>query len=117
MKTIIDRFFAAMQAGACSEEEILGLFSADATYVEPFSGSVRMHKGTLAIRNALREGWRNPMPRMTIGVDRIDVDGANIRAEWTCYSPALPGGKGRGVNLFTIRDGLIVRLETRFLQE
>lgn len=116
MKTIIDRFFAAMQAGADSEEELLELFSADAVYIEPFSGHARTHRGLPAIREALREGRRNPMPEMSIAVDRIDVDGEKVRAEWTCRSPALPGGKGRGENLFTIRDGRIVRLETRFLK-
>jgi hypothetical protein len=41
------------------------------------------------------------------------VDGATIVARWTCRSPALPGGQGQGVNRFTLRDGLIVALETR----
>lgn len=54
-------------------------------------------------RSVMREGWRSP----------IAVDGDTVRAEWTCYSPAIPGGSGHGENVFTLRDGKIVRLETR----
>jgi len=56
-----------------------------------------------------------PLPEQRIVVDRIDVRGDVLTAAWTCYSPALPGGAGRGLNTFTFRDGLIVRLETTFL--
>jgi ketosteroid isomerase-like protein len=111
----VTRFFRAMQGGASSEEELMRLFAADATYIEPFSGTPREHRGHRAIRDVMREGWRTPLPEMRIEVDAVSVDGDTVRAEWTCYSPALPGGSGRGENVFTLRDGLIVRLETRFL--
>lgn len=111
----LDRFFAAMQAGGSAEAEMMALFAEDATYVEPFSGRPRTHRGKEAIRKVMREGWANPLPQMRIEVDRLAVDGASMRAEWTCYSPGLPDGKGRGENLFELRDGAIARLETRFL--
>jgi ketosteroid isomerase-like protein len=109
----IGRFFSAMQTGAASEAEMLSLFADDATYVEPFSGRPIRHEGKPAVAEALRAGWRNPLPDMSISVDKVEVDGTTIVARWTCRSPALPGGQGQGVNRFTLRDGLIVALETR----
>jgi hypothetical protein len=109
---IVGRFFSAMQTGAASEAEMLALFSPDAVYFEPFSGTGR-HEGKSAIADALRAGWRNPLPDMTISVDAVEIDGPSVTARWTCRSPALPGGQGSGVNVFTLSGGLIVRLETR----
>lgn len=110
---IIGRFFTAMQTGAASEAEMLALFADDATYVEPFSGQPTTHRGKAEIREAFASGWRNPLPDMTISVDDVEIDGTGVTVQWTCRSPALPGGSGRGINVFTLRDGKIVRLETR----
>lgn len=112
---LVGRFFREMQSGATAEHEMMALFAEDAVYIEPFSGRVRTHRGKPAIRAAMSEGWRNPLPDMRIVVEQVDVFGDTVRARWTCHSPALPGGKGCGENEFTLRDGLIVRLETRFL--
>jgi ketosteroid isomerase-like protein len=112
---LIKRFFAAMQSGAAAEAEMMALFHEDAVYVEPFSGPARAHRGKNAIRAAMLEGWKNPLPEMRLTIDQIDLDGNELKVAWTCLSPALPGGKGQGVNLFTLRDGKIARLETRFL--
>lgn len=111
----VDRFFAAMQTQGQSEAEMMALFADDAEYVEPFSGAARSHRGREAIRQALRESWRQPLPSMRIQIDEVRVDAGVTRARWTCFSPALPGGSGRGENTFTLRDGLITRLETRFV--
>lgn len=109
----IKRFFTAMQAGATAEAEMMSLFADDAVYCEPFSGREREHRGKPAIREAMAEGWKTPLPNMRIEVDRLQVTGDSVRVQWTCHSPALPGGKGSGENIFTLRDGLISRLETR----
>lgn len=111
----IERFFYAMQSGASSEAEMMSLFAADAVYIEPFTGRIREHHGREAILDVMRGGWRSPLPDVRIEVDSVAVEGDTVRAEWTCYSPGIPGGQGRGVNTFTLRDGLIIRLETRFL--
>lgn len=111
----VERFFVAVQAGAASEEAMMALFHPDAVYSEPFSGTPRIHRGKSAIRAALSEGWRHPLPQMRIAVDRVDIDGNTVRAEWTCYSPALPGGSGRGVNRFVLSQGLIAELETQLI--
>jgi hypothetical protein len=108
----VGRFFAAMQGGASHEDAMMSLFADDAVYVEPFSGEVREHRGARAIRAVMRESLRAPLPEMTLEIDRLDVTAREARAEWTCRSPALPGGAGSGVNVFTFEGGKIVRLVT-----
>jgi ketosteroid isomerase-like protein len=112
---VVDQFFRCMQAGASNADEMMSLFTDDAEYVEPFSGKPSRHLGKPAIRKAMQMGWERPLPDMTISIDRLDLDGDDVRAEWTCRSPALPGGSGRGVNQYRLRDGRIARLETTLL--
>ena len=111
----VRKFFTAMQAGATAESEMMALFAEDAVYVEPFSGSTQTHDGKSAIRAAMSAGWKHPLPDMRIEIDRVDISGAVVTATWTCHSPALPGGKGRGQNVFTFKNGWIIRLETQLL--
>lgn len=111
---VITAFFGAMQAGKAEGERLLALFHPEAEYVEPFSGQPMTHRGTEAIRAAFEKGWEQPLPDMRIEVDQVRVDGGHVTAAWTCYSPALPGGSGSGVNEFDVREGLIHRLLTRF---
>lgn len=113
--SVVADFFRCMQAGAPDAEQMMALFTDDAVYVEPFSGTVSTHQGKPAIRAAMAMGWERPLPDMTISIDRVDLDGDVVRAEWTCRSPVLPGGAGRGVNHFTMRQGRIARLETTLL--
>jgi ketosteroid isomerase-like protein len=105
-------FFLAMQTGASAEAEMMALFADDAEYVEPFSGRAVTHTGKPAIRDVMRHGWSRPLPDMRIEVDRLHIEGEAIVADWTCHSAGLPGGRGSGRNVFTLRDGRIVRLET-----
>lgn len=113
----ISRFFTAMQAGAAARTDMMNLFADHAVYVEPFSGKALTHDGKQAILSVMEAGWAHPMPDMRITVDRVDVDGDRVIADWTCHSPALPGGKGRGQNRFTLKGGLIVRLETTLVPD
>lgn len=108
----VERFFRAMQAGASSEAEMMSLFAHDAVYVEPFSGQPCTHAGKPAIREAFAQGWNYPLPDMRITIDRFDVSADRVVVDWTCHSPGLPGGQGRGTNVFALSGGLIVRLET-----
>jgi hypothetical protein len=52
---------------------------------------------------------------MTLTLDQVDVDTNCIRSSWTCTSPAFTYPM-RGQDLWTIRRGKILRLETFFLQ-
>lgn len=112
--TVAD-FFRAMQAGSAAAHDMERLFAEDAVYVEPFSGAPMTHAGKAAIMAAMQKGWETPLPDMTISLDRVDAEGdGRFSVAWTCRSPGLPGGAGRGINLFTLKDGKITRLETRF---
>jgi hypothetical protein len=109
-RSIVENLFKAMQEGATGEEAMMALFDDDSVFIEPFSGTVRTHTGKPAIRAAFRSTWENPIPELRLRLDRVDLDGDQVRAEWTCTSPIFPEPM-KGVDLFTIRAGRIARLE------
>lgn len=108
----ISNFFLAMQAGKAGASAMEALFAADAVYEEPFSGTAMTHTGRSAILAAMSAGWSQPLPDMRISIDRVATAGAECTVDWTCWSPALPGGKGSGRNQFELQDGKIARLKT-----
>ncbi|MEY1555123.1 nuclear transport factor 2 family protein [Yoonia sp. R2331] len=112
LPTQIANFFLAMQAGKAGAEALAAHFAEDAVYEEPFTGETRRHTGRDAVMQAMALGWDNPMPDMRINVDRVETNGAVIDLDWTCFSPAIPGGQGRGHNRYVMRDGLIAELVT-----
>lgn len=110
-RDVVERLFRAMQAGPDGEEAMMTLFASDAVFVEPFSGTPQTHRGQDAIRASFRDQWRNPLPDLRLVLDRIDLDGTTVRADWTCTSPVFASPM-RGYDLFTLGgDGKIVRLE------
>ena len=108
----VSNFFLSMQAGQTSADAIAACFSDDAIYEEPFTGSIRMHRGKEAVMAAMALGWEMPMLDTRIRIDRVSNADGEVHVEWTCFSPSLPTGKGQGLNRFTIKDGLIVSLIT-----
>lgn len=107
----VDDLFRAMQTGSGGEEAMMSLFTDEAVLIEPFSGQPRTHAGKPAIRESFRDQWKNPPPDLTLVLDRVDLDGPHVRAEWTCTSPVFPSPM-RGYDLFTLDTaGKIVRLE------
>jgi hypothetical protein len=107
----VEDLFRAMQAGPAGEEAMMGLFAEEAVFIEPFSGQPQEHSGKTAIRQSFRDQWQNPLPELSLVLDRVDLDGPVIRAEWTCTSPFFPTPM-RGYDLFTLDDaGKIERLE------
>lgn len=100
-----------MQRGAGGEDALLALFHDDAEYIESFGGQPREHKGRHAIQEWFHSSWAHQPPESAITIDRVDVDGEVVRAEWTCDSSAF-ATPSRGVDTYVVRDGLIVRLET-----
>lgn len=107
---LIDGYYAAMRRGAEAETDMLAMFSDDAVYVEPFSGSGEPAVGRGAIRARLRAGWEHPLPDMELDVLSVDIDGDTATTRWECRSPALPGPTS-GTDRYTFADGKIVRLE------
>ncbi len=110
--TQIANFFLAMQAGKAGAEALAAHFADDAIYQEPFTGDMRKHQGRDAVMKAMALGWENPMPDMRIHVDKVETAGDVIDLDWTCYSPAIPGGQGRGHNRYVMRGELIAELVT-----
>jgi hypothetical protein len=108
----VSNFFLSMQAGRTSADAIAACFAEEAVYEEPFTGAARIHKGKQAVMAAMAMGWEMPMVDTRIRIDRASVTGDEVHIEWTCFSPSLPGGKGHGLNRFSIENGLIVSLIT-----
>jgi ketosteroid isomerase-like protein len=100
----------AMQEGPAGTEDLLALFAEDGVLVEPFSGRPQTHTGEPAIRACLDGMMANRAPDFTLKLDRVDMDGDRVRAEWTCTASVMPGPM-HGYDLFTIRAGKIARLE------
>ena len=89
----------------------MALFADGAVLVEPFSGQEQTHSGLAAIRQSFRDQWNNPVPDLRLTLERVDLDGNVVRAEWTCTSPVFPSPM-RGYDLFTLdAGGKIARLE------
>lgn len=108
----ISNFFLAMQAGRAGAPTMAALFAEDAIYEEPFSGPIVTHTGRAAIMAVMEQGWNFPLPDIHLVIDRAETTAGRIAIDWTCNSPALPGGKGQGRNIFTLKDGKIVHLVT-----
>ncbi len=113
-RAVVDRYFHAMRAGSAAEAELMALFHDDAVYVEPFTGRPRTHQGHVAIRRCFVEAWRDPPADLELCVDRVDLDGERVLAQWTCASPSFPGPV-QGRDTYVIRDGKIARLEVTLL--
>lgn len=109
-RTVVENLFKAMQAGPAGEEPMMRLFHDDAVFIEPFGGQPETHNGAREIRQSFKAMWEQPLPDMRLQIDRVDLDGQQVRAEWTCHSSAFPKPM-KGHDLFTIRDGKIARLE------
>lgn len=109
-KEVVERVFKAMQTGQEAESDMMALFADDAVFVEPFSGEAQTHEGKPAIRSSLIEMWSEDDPDAELIIDRIDLDGDRISAEWTCHSAAFTAPM-RGVDKFVIENGLIQYLE------
>jgi hypothetical protein len=109
-RKLVEDLCRAMQIGPAAENDLLALFTEDAVLVEPFMGKSQTHVGKGAIQASLKEMWKNRAPDLKLVLDRVDLDGPNIRAEWTCTSALLPGPM-RGVDLLAIQSNKISRLE------
>jgi ketosteroid isomerase-like protein len=109
-RKVVEELYKAMQAGPAGEAAIMALFTDDAVLVEPFTGRPRTHSGKAAIRAALAAMWQGRAPDLVLTLDRVDIEGDSVRAEWTCTSSILPGPL-RGRDCLTVRSGKIAFLE------
>jgi ketosteroid isomerase-like protein len=111
-RAVIEGYYRAMEAG--SPQQMDGIFTADAVYTEPFSkgGEPTTHSGRDEIVGWLGASFEGGNKGVTITLDRIDVDGDTVVAEWTCVGPYLPGPM-KGHDRYQVQDGRISRLDTR----
>ena len=100
-RELVDRYYAAMRVGAAAEAEMLSLFTDDAVYSEPFSGSTDPAVGVDAIRDRMRAGWAQPLPEMELDMLTIEVDGARATCTWECRSSVFPAPV-RGQDVYTL---------------
>ncbi len=115
MKTMpleVTNFFLAMQAGPHGLEMLGELFAENALYYEPFSGKTEPHKGRAAILSAFDRSRSDAFSDAVISLGSVEVEGDVITVSWTCVSQAIPGGRGRGTNVFELQNGLISSLTT-----
>ena len=110
---VVERYFAAMRRGSKAEGDLLALFHADATYIEPFTSDAPA-VGLDQIRQRFRKGWESPLPDLELDVLGIEIDGSVAISHWECRSPGLPRPM-RGEDRYEIRDGRISRLEVRMV--
>lgn len=108
----ISNFFLSMQAGEVGAEALMACFAENAVYEEPFTGTVRVHKGRAEIIKAMALGWEMPMVDTRISIDKVATVDNEILVEWTCRSPSIPGGQGSGMNRFVLHEGHITSLIT-----
>ena len=109
----ITNFFLAMQAGPHGLDLLASIFAEDATYSEPFSGQSEPHQGREAIVRAFDASRTEAFNDAVVNLGSVEMEGETITVGWTCISEAIPGGRGSGTNVFTLRNGLIVSLVTK----
>ena len=112
MPVEITNFFLAMQAGPHGLDLLRTLFTEDAEYSEPFSGVAAPHTGRDAIVAAFDASRSDAFDDAVINLRSVEMAGDTITIGWTCISQAIPGGRGSGTNVFTMRDGKIAALTT-----
>jgi uncharacterized protein (TIGR02246 family) len=110
VRTVVEDLYRAMQSGPTGEAAIMALFADDGVLVEPFTGQPQTHRGKPAIRAALATMWQGRAPDLVLTLDRVDVEGDSVRADWTCTSSLLPGPL-RGRDMLTVRAGRVASLE------
>jgi ketosteroid isomerase-like protein len=114
-RAVVAAYLAAMQRGVEGEQELIELFSDEAEYVEPFSGTPRAHRGKAAIQAWFSASLPEQPPDIAITIERLDISGDQVHVNWVCDSSAF-AMPSRGVDTYTVRDGRIHRLETVITQ-
>jgi hypothetical protein len=107
---VVQAYFAAMRQGSEAEADMMALFTTDAVYIEPFSGTVEPAVGLDAIRRRFQAGWVNPPPDMELRVLAIEVTGDQAVSHWECRSPAFPSPV-LGRDVYELRNGKIASLK------
>ena len=114
-RNLVITYLRSMQRGASGIDSIVNLYADDGVYVEHLTsvqGEVRTHRGRAAIREALTTGMKWNPPDLEVKLDRLEIEGHELVAHWTCTSTQLPNPM-TGTDRYELRNGKIARLETR----
>jgi len=109
-QAVVEQVFQAMHARAAGEKAMAALFAPAATLIEPFSGQPRTHQGKDEIMAWFRQAVTEMPPDMAIKMNRIDMDGDRVRADWTCTSSVFATPM-KGSDYYRIRGGKIEHAE------
>ena len=110
-KQVVQQMCEAMQAGESGKAALVGLFTDDAVFIEPFSGPPQTHTGIDAIRARVDEMVQQPRPPdFELKVDQVTTENGELVAYWTCTSAMMPGPM-KGRDELKIRDGKISFLQ------
>jgi len=109
-RATVEKVFQAMHARAEGEKLMASLFAENASLTEPFSGEPRTHNGKADIMAWFREAVSQMPEDMAIRVDRLDLDGDRVRADWTCTSSVFLTPM-KGSDFYRISGGLIHQAE------
>ncbi len=109
-RAVVEKVFQAMHARAEGEKVMATLFADNATLTEPFSGEVRSHKGKSDIMAWFRSAVAEMPEDMAIKMNRLDLDGDRVRADWTCTSSVFPTPM-KGSDYYRFAGGLISEAE------
>ena len=114
-RELVITYLRSMQVGPAGIDSIVDLYADDGVYVEHLSsapGQVRTHRGRDAIRKALATGMQWNPPDLRVALDRIEIEGNELVAHWTCTSAQFPHPMS-GTDRYQLRQGKIARLETK----
>jgi hypothetical protein len=109
-RKVVEQVFQAMHEGLKGEDRMMTLFADQANVTEPFSGQPVTHRGKEAIRAWFKQAMATMPPDVNLKMDRIDLDGDCVKADWTCTSPVFPTPM-KGYDKYLIRDGKIHEAE------
>ena len=110
-KQIVKQMYEAMQAGESGKDELIGLFTEDAVFTEPFGGSPQTHTGIDAIRARVNEMVQQPRPPdFQLKIDQVTTENGELVAYWTCTSAMMPGPM-KGRDELKVSDGKILSLK------
>src|ERR1700739_2842383 len=93
-RDVVITYLRSMQVGAGGIDSILNLYTDDGVYIEHLTsarGAIRMHRGKPAIKKALTSGMQWNPPDLQVTLDRIEIEGHEMLAHWTCTSSKFPG--------------------------
>lgn len=112
-RAVVQRMAEAMNAG--DGLALIDLFTADAVFIEPFSGIPRTFVGIEAIRSQIQDMVAQPRPPgFTLKVDQVTSENGELVSYWTCSAPVMPGPM-KGRDELKIRDGRISFLKIEIL--